>query len=250
VNKYALWDWDTMIHAPHQRWLVGGSPAESVQFMPQQQVTHDAWQKHLLLDSEVQRMAVSDSIQGMGAAKTATTNVMNAQMTAGKLDFIVKMIEQTALVPSAQMDMRFAKKFAHPITLQTIIGKPFRFGDFDEIYRYVPAASSVKLELQKQQETMEDIQMLQVIGQIQNPNVPKIQNNILANIFRNRGWAEEAELLDTSYYEPKSEAGNLQMVDRMMGNQPSNEQGISMSGTEKGVREGMFSRPKLLAGGT
>ena len=70
-------------------------------------------------------------------------------MSAGKLDFLVKMIEATGLIPSAQMDIRFAKKFAHPLTFQLILGEPFQYTDL-ELYRFIPAASHVKVEYQKE----------------------------------------------------------------------------------------------------
>jgi hypothetical protein len=199
-------------------------------------ITRDAWQKHALLDSEIQLMTVTHAMTGAAKEKTATTNVMNAQMTAGKLDFLVRMFETTGLIPSAQMSVRFAKKFAHPLTFQMILGKPFRYTDWEEQYKYVPAASSVKLEHQKEIETQQDIQLLQITAQIPNPNTPKIMNEIYKNIYRNRGWEELVALLDEDFYEPTSDAGNMQMLDRMMGSKPSNERGIAMSPQEKGVR--------------
>ena len=47
-----------------------------------------------------------------------------------------------------------------------------------------------------------------------------------------------AQIFDEGYFEPKGEAGNVEMVRRMLGpGTPSNEQGISMSQTERSVRE-------------
>lgn len=250
VNKFALWDWDTMQYAPQQRWLVGGNPNDAIAFPQPSNVTRDAWQKHALLDQELQQMSVTNSMQGLGKEKTATTNVMNAQLTAGKLDFIVKMVETTALIPSAQMDVRFAKKFAHPLTFRAILGKPLNLSAWEEIYKYVPAASSVKLEHQKEAEIQQDIQLLPIIANVQNPNVPKVMNLFLKNILKNRGKYKEAELFDESFYEPSSGAGNMEMLNRMMKpGAESNEQGIQMSGQERGVREKMFGRPQLVGGG-
>ncbi|TES93498.1 MAG: hypothetical protein E3J94_01375 [Desulfobacteraceae bacterium] len=237
VNKYGLWDWDTMVHAPGQKWLTGGPPKDSVYFKEATNISRDVWQKHALLDNEIQLMTVTNAMSGGAKEKTATTNVMNAQLTAGKLDFVIKMIETTGLIPSAQMDVRFAKKFAHKLTFETILGKPFKYSDWEELYRYIPAAASVKLEYQKEVEVQQDTQLLSIISAIQNPNVPKLQNAIIKNIYRNRNWDEELSgLLDENFYEPTSEAGNMQMLDRMMGSKASNEQGIQMSQQEKGVR--------------
>ncbi len=246
VNKFALWDWDTMEYAPRQRWLVGGNPNEAIMFRPSTDVTKDAWQKHMLLENIVDlTTSVTPPIQGMGQEKAATTNIMNAQMSAGKLDFLIKMIEITGLIPDAQMDVRFAKKFAHPKTFEKILGEPFQYGDYsEEIYKFVPAASSVKLEHQKRIETQEDIQLLQIMSQINNPNTPKILNAILANILRNRDRPAEANLLDEKYFEPQSEAGNMEMLRRQLEGMPaSNEKGIPMGGTEKGVRQLSYNQP-------
>lgn len=251
VNKFALWDWDTMIYAPQQRWLVGGSPSESIYFKEGSNITRDAWQKHALLDNEIQLTTVTNSMSGAGREKTATTNVMNAQLTAGKLDFLVKMIETTALIPSAQMDVRFASKFAHPLTFEMIVGKPFEYSKFEEIYKYVPAASSVKQEHQKEREIQEDIQLMQIVASTPNPNTPKIMNVLWGNILRNRNMPKEAALFDEDYFEPQGDAGNMQMLQRMMGgNVPSNQNEIPMSEQEKGVRRGMYERPKLIRGGS
>jgi hypothetical protein len=245
VNKFALWDWDTMQYAPQQRWLVGGPPDQSIMFKEPSRVTGDAWQRHALFDNEIQiTSAVNAPVQGMGKEKAATTNVLNAQMSVGKLDFIVKMIEITGLIPNAQMDILFAKKFAHPKTLEAIVGEKFLFGGQEEIYRYVPAASSVKLDQQKEVEIQQDIQLLQTIAPIQNPNTPKIMNILLGNIMRNRNMPQEAKLLDEDYFEPSSDAGNIQMLKRIMGkgNMASNEKGLPMSNEEKGVRQLTFDR--------
>ena len=249
VDKYRLWDWDTMQYAPQQRWLVAGDPNTAVHFPKPSNITRDAWQKHALLDQELQQMSVTNSMQGLGREKTATTNVMNAQLTAGKLDFIVKMVETTALIPSAQMDVRFAKKFAHPLTFRAILGKPFNYGLWEEIYKYVPAASSVKLEHQKEIETQQDMQLIATVANIPNPNTPKVINLLMKNIFKNRGKYEEAELLAEDYFEPQSDAGELQMMNRGISpGAPSNERGIPMSGQERGVRQAMFGKPKLISG--
>ena len=156
------------------------------------------------------------------------------------------MIENTILIPSAQMDIRFAKKFAKQQTLDLIVTmasikqgiKPesFQFSEWEEIYQYVPAASGVKVEAQKEKETQEDIQMLQMLGAVNNPNTPKIINKILANIFRNRDMPVESELLDEDYFEPQGDAANMQQIMKNFGG-ASNEQGIPMSQQEQSVRK-------------
>ena len=177
VNKFALWDWDTMQYAPNQRWLVGGNPSEAFLPMGATRITPDAWNRHSLFDAEIQlTSAVTPPMQGTGKEKTATLATLNAQYSMGKLDFLIKMIEQTFLIPSAQMDVSFAKKFAHPLTLQTIIGAPFMFGEWEEIYNYQPCATTVKLEAQKEVEVAQDMQMIQMFASINNPNTPKIIN--------------------------------------------------------------------------
>lgn len=244
VNKHALWDWDTMQYAPRQRWLLGGSIKDSIHFKEPSNITRDAWQKHALLDNEVQQTTVTNAMKGAGKEKTATTNVLNAQLTADKLDFLVKMIEVTGIIPSAQMDIRFAKKFVHPITFRTILGEDFKFADWEEYYRYIPAASSVKMEHQREREIQEDIQLIQIASSIPNPNTPKVLNMLFSNILRNRNQPREAELFDPNYYEAKTDSGQLQMLDRMTG-AASNEQGVPMSGAEKGVRQQTF-KPRVV----
>jgi hypothetical protein len=244
VNKFALWDWDTMQYAPQQRWLVGGPPEQAIMFKEPSRVTGDAWQRHLLFDTEIQlTSAITPPTQGAAKEKAATTNVLNAQMSAGKLDFIVRMIEVTGLIPNAQMDILFAKKFAHPQTLASIVGEKFIFGGQEEVYKYVPAASSVKLDQQKEVEVQQDIQLIQTISPIQNPGVPKIMNKLLANIFRNRNMPMEANMLDEDFFDPQSDAGNVQMLKKIMGKpMASNEQGIQMSNNEQSVRQSTFDR--------
>jgi hypothetical protein len=254
VNKHALWDWDTMIYAPQQRWLVGGDPMTAANFVQGSAVTRDAWNSYSLLDNEAQQTSVTNSMSGAGKEKTATTNVMNAQLSAGKLDFVLKMYEVTALIPSAQMDIRFAKKFAKQETLDLIVtmaakeeGKqpePFSFSDWEEIYTYTPAAASVKTEHLKERETQEDIQLLGILGQIKNPKTAKAQNSILANIFRNRNMPLDADLLDEEFFEPESESGQVnQLMQTMQGK--SNQNGVEMSGQEKSVRKQTF-KPKVV----
>ena len=238
-NENFEWNWDTIKYAPHQKWIgsfpINVPPSAAVHFKEPSNVTSDAWRRHALFDSEIQQTSVTNAVQGVAKEKTATTNMLNAQMSAGKLDFILRMVEKTALIPSAQMDIAFAKKFAHPLTFAAILGKQFRLSDWEEIYRYSPAASSVKLELQKESEVQQDTQLLQIIGSIKNPNAVKIMNVILKNIFRNRNWTELEGMLDENFYEPSSDTGEIQMMNRMQG--ASNEQGIPMSSMEQRVRE-------------
>ena len=243
VNKFALWDWDTMQYAPSQRWLVGGNPAESFLPMPASNITRDAWNKHSLLDAEIQlTSAITPPMQGTGKEKTATLATLNAQYSMGKLDFLVKMIEQTALIPSAQMDVAFAKKFAHPLTFQTIIGSPFVYGDWEDIYRYQPCATAVKLEAQKETEIRQDLQLVQIFASIQNPNTPKILNVLWGNILRNRDMPKEAAMFDEEYFAPDNPGGQMQMLQRRMnGDMASNEEGLPMGGTQANVREATFN---------
>jgi hypothetical protein len=246
VNKFALWDWDTMQYAPRQRWLVGGNPQESIYFKPPDAVQRDPWQSHVMFNTEIElTSAVTPPMQGGAKEKAATTNVLNAQYSAGKLDFIVKMIEQTGLIPSAQMDVMFAKKFAHPLTFQAILGEPFKFSDWEEIYKYKPAASSVKLEYQKEIETTQDIQLIQIFSSVNNPNTPKILNSLWANILRNRNMPKEAAMFDEEYFEPQGEGGQLQMLKQMMGG-PSNQNNVEMSGEEKQVRQKTYNPQGLM----
>jgi len=237
VNKYALWDWDSMQYAPQQKWLVGGDPSTSIMFKEPSYITRDAWTKHSLLDNELQlTSAITPPMQGMGKEKAATTNVLNAQMSAGRLDYIIKIIEQMGLIPSAQMDVLFAKKFAHPMTFQKILGKPFQYSEDEEFYKYIPGASSVKLEHQREVETTQDIQLIQILSSIQNPKMPALVNKFLQNILRNRNNPEAAAMLDEGFYEPKSDAGNLQVMQQMLGRTPSNQAGLDMSNEEKSTR--------------
>lgn len=248
IDNTRLWDYDTMVYAPQQRWVQSGDPRSSVYFKDPSNITGDAWQKHALLNAEIDlTSSVTPSMQGVGKEKTATTNILNAQMSTGKMDFILKMIEVTALIPSAQMDVRFAKKFAHPMTFQRILGQPFQYSEWEEIYNYVPAASSVKLEQQKQQEIQEDMQIMQVLGSVPNPNTAKVMNIFLANILRNRGMPKEAQLYDEDYFEPKTEGGQMERINQQLGTgTPSNDTGIPMSPTEQGVRRSTYAPEGLL----
>jgi len=152
------------------------------------------------------------------------------------------------LIPSAQMDVEFARKFAHPLTFKKILGADFKYDEFtEELYKYIPAASSVKLEYQKDAEIAQDTQLLQVVSSINNPGVAKIQNKLIANIFRNRNWDEIANILDEDFYEAKSDSGNAQMLSKMIGEgATSNQGGLPMSTEEKNVRQGMFSVPSRM----
>ena len=249
VNKNALWDWDTMQYAPGQKWMVAGDPSKAITWKTPSNITTDSWQKHSLLNNEIDlTSSITPPMQGLGKEKAATTNIMNAQMSAGKLDFLIRMVEITGLIPSAQMDVEFARKFAHPLTFKKILGADFKYDEFtEELYKYIPAASSVKLEYQKDAEIAQDTQLLQVVSSINNPGVAKIQNKLIANIFRNRNWDEIANILDEDFYEAKSDSGNAQMLSKMIGEgATSNQGGLPMSTEEKNVRQGMFSVPSRM----
>ena len=245
-NKFALVEWDTIQHAPAQKWMVGGKPEDAVMFPRQTDITRDAWQKHLLLDGEGQLItSVTPPTQGMDKSKTATQGMLNAQFSTAKLDFLTKMIEVTWLVPSAQMTMRFAQKFAHPLTFIAILGESFKFDKFYEEYKFIPAASSVMLPEQKEREIQEDIQLIQTLMPMMqaNPGIAKMINQLYANILRNRDKPKMAAMLDEDWFEPQSEGGQMQMMNQGLGigpGAPSNEQGIAMSGLERSTRQNIF----------
>jgi len=247
MNRYAVHEWDSIKHAPGQVWLMQGPPRDNIYPFPSTNITSDAWQKHALLEGEGQLITpVNHNIQGAGQEKTATLGVLNTQASTGKMDFLIQMIEVSWLIPSSEMSLRFAQMFAHPLTFLTILGEPFKFDRFLNEYKFQPAASSVKLPEQREAEIQQDIQLLQIVQAINNPGTPKIMNQLMSNIFRNRNKPHMAKFFDENFFEPNTEAGNLQMMDRMLG-APSNEQGIEMSGTERGMRESTF-QPRMMGG--
>ena len=147
--------------------------------------------------------------------------------------------------PDARLTIKLAQKFAHPLTFIAILGRPFKFDEgYKEEYKYKPVASSVKGEQQKETEIQQDIQLIQIIASVQNPNTPKVINQLVANIMRNRNNPEIAASFDEDYYEPTSPAGNMQMLDRMSG--PSNQNGIEMSQPERSVRNQTFEPRGLI----
>lgn len=239
MNKHAVQEWDSIKWAPSQIWMMQGNPSENVMIPRGTEITRDAWQKHGMLDAESQLItSVTPAVQGTDASRTATQGALNVQFSTNKLDFITRMIEVTWLIPTSRMTTRFAQKFAHPLTFLAILGEPFRFDRFMEEYKYQPAASSVQTPEQTEIEIQQDMQMIQVLSAIPNPNTPKMINYFLANILRNRKRPQLAAMLDEEYFEPQGEAGNMQMIQRSLGaGTSSNEEGLSMSPTERGIRQ-------------
>jgi hypothetical protein len=241
-NKFALVEWDTIQHAPGQKWMVGGNPNDAVMFPRPSNITGDAWQKHVLLDSEQEKTnSVTSNIQGAGKEKTATQGVLNTQFSTDKMDLLLMIYESTVMRTDAKMTIRFAQKFADPMTFIAILGAPFKFDTgYKEEYRFCPAGSSVKLEQQKEVEIQQDIQLIQILGSIKNPNTPKVINQLFANIMRNRNHPEIAVGFDEDYYEPSSPAGNIKMAQRMLPQGDSNQNGVPMSDAESSVRNQTF----------
>lgn len=247
VNKFAQVEWDTIKHAPGQLWQQAGNPNENFMPMRPSNITTDAWQKHALLEGEIQLVTpVSHNIAGAGKESTATLGALNATFSSSQLDFIVKMVEVTWLVPSAKMSLRFAQKFSHPLTIISILGEPFQFDQVfirDE-YKFRPCASSVKLPEQREIEIQQDLQLLQMMAGINNPNTPKVINYLLQNIARNRNRPELIPMLDPGYFEPQTPAGQMQqLLGRGAPAQgtASNEEGLPMSPAERMTRAGRYT---------
>jgi len=238
ANKYAQIDWDTIEHAPGQIWLTGGDPNTAFAFPRPSNVTSDAWMKHQMFDNEIRlTSSITPPMQGMGAEKTATQGVLNAQFSSSKLDLLLSIYEETVMIPDAKQTMRFAQKFAHPATYLMIVGEPVQFDRYAEEFKYCPRASSVKMQDQKEQEVREDLQLMQIVGSIQNPGSAKILNMLLANILRNKGMPVEAQLFDEKFFEPQTPAGMLQMMGGGIApGAQSNQRGVPMTGTERRVR--------------
>ena len=244
-NKYAPVEWDTIQYAPQQKWMIGGNPNDVVAFTKPSNVTGDAWATHQLLDSEGQATtSITPAVEGMGKEKTATMGVLNVQFSVDKLDFFILMIEHMWLRPSAEMNMRFYQRFGHPMTAIMMLGEPLQFDQWADEYKYQPVASSVKMDQQKEKEIQEDIQLMQIVQAVPNPNTPKVLNYLLANILRNRNkphLAKEMQL-DENYFEPGNQGGTER---GMMGGQ-SNQNQIPMSTNEASVREGAVTPRRML----
>jgi hypothetical protein len=239
MDKFAVQDWDSIKWAPSQIWLMRGNPRESVMIPRGSEITRDAYSKHQMLDSEGQLItSITPSAQGRDASNTATQGALNAQFSSSKLDFIVEMVEASWLVPSVHMTVRFAQKFAHPLTFISILGEAFHYDKFMEEYKFLPMVSSVKSPEQTEVEIREDIQLLQLVATVPNPNTPKIMNYLLGNILRNRDKPQLAEMFDEDFFEPKTDAGQMEMMQRSLGaGTASNEQGIPMSAQERSTRQ-------------
>ena len=241
IDEFAVEDWDSIRYAPGQKWLTQGNPGDHFLFHRPSNITSDAWQKHMLLKDEIElTTSTTAPVQGQDKSKTATQGVMNAQFSLGKLDFLVTMIEQTLLVPDADMTLRFAQKFAHPLTFLSILGEPFKFDEMLGEYKYIPCASAVNSEQQRELEVQQDLQLLQTFAPLLqiNPGISKVINELLANIAMNRNKPKMAAMLDENWFEPQTEGGQMaRMTNQIGAGAPSNEQGIPMSMTERSLRQ-------------
>ena len=244
VNKFAQVEWDTIKYAPSQIWEAAGNPNDNFLITRGTEITRDAWQKHALLEGELQLLTpVTHSVAGAGKENTATLGALNATFSASQLDFITKMVEITWLIPSSKMTLRFAQKFAHPLTFLALLGEPFKFDQYLDEYKFRPCASSVKLPEQREAEIQQDLQILQIVSSIPNPNQAKVVNYFIRNILRNRNRPEMVPLFDEKYFEPQTPAGQMQ---RMLGmgveqGTASNEEGIPMSPQERATRGRTFT---------
>ena len=71
--------------------------------------------------------------------------------------------------------------------------------------------------------------------------------SLWGNILRNRNMPKEAALFDENYFEPGSEAGQIEMMRRRVsGNAPSNQNGVPMGQDQAGVREKTFEPRGML----
>ena len=95
-------------------------------------------------------------------------------------------------------------------------------------------------------EIQQDIQLIQVLGQMQNPKTAAVINGLLSNILRNRNMPVQAMQFDEDFFEPKTDAGSVQMLNRGMAGADSNQNGVPMSGPERSVRGQTYNKPGLL----
>ncbi len=239
VNKFGQHEWDTFQRAPQQIWEVGGPPSDHVLFGRGSNVTSDAWQKHGILNNEVQlTTSVTPEVEGRGNAETATQGVLNSQFSTAKLDFMIMMFEQTMMIDDAKMTMRFAKQFAHPMTFLAAVGEPVKFKSaIEESFKYQPRLSAVKTDQQEEKVVQENLQLLPAIMAFNNPGSARVANMLLTNILRERGMPIEGELLDPNFFEAQTPGGQAQMMERdIQPGAPSNQAGIPQSLEERSVR--------------
>jgi len=238
-DKFAQVDWDTIVHAPGQKWSVE-NPQETVVFPSLPPVPQDVWITHDMLSREVDlTSSVTPTFQGMDKSNTATQGVLNSQFSIEKMDLIVQLIEFTWLRPGAQMSIRFAQKFSSPLTFLMTLGEPFNFDIWEEEYQYEPKAAAVKLDQQKEVEIQQDIQLIQILSTVPNPNTAQVLNYFIGHILRNRNEPKIAALFDEQFgaqqaaRNPEKETIN---GIRTGNAPPSNQNGLAMSQSERSVR--------------
>ena len=240
-NKFAVQEWDSIKWAPSQKWLMQGNPSDNVLITRGSEISRDGWQRHSLLEDEGRLVtSVTPGVQGQDQSKTATQGVLNTQFSTGKLDFLIKMIEVTWFVPSSEMTLRFAQMFAHPLTFLSIIGEPFEFDQFLNEYKFISSLSSVDLPEQVEVKIQQNLQLLQVLTPLlqTNPGVAAMINQIYADILRLRNRPQMAARLDENFFEPQTEAGQLERFNNGLiePGATSNEQGIPQSVAERSTR--------------
>ena len=177
-----------------------------------------------------------------GHSSTTATAVAGAESnTSLRGNYKSLTFENTFLSELYWMMLQMAYSFIRPETAVKIMGDDAEFFDPDADYTYRPVSSNIETEYNKKTLMAEIDQMLGRVATIPNPAIVPIIATLVGKQFELMGleyekYAEMIERLMGTPNEGGKEGGGTAEGGKASGDVASNQYGISMSDTEKGVR--------------
>lgn len=181
------------------------------------------------------------------ASTTATAVNESGQRSNLRNNYKSLTVEYTYLVEFYWLILQMTAQFMEEETAIRVLGDQIKAFDPDADYTYSPVTASIEMEQNKFRKLQIIDQFIGRVGNIPNPNTPKLLNYLLSKAFELFGdeFPEYKQLLLNESVPPPDTPGMPQGNVSDMKDQPtSNQNGIPMSGMETEARnsqmEGMI----------
>uniref|UniRef100_A0A6M3JZU3 Portal protein n=1 Tax=viral metagenome TaxID=1070528 RepID=A0A6M3JZU3_9ZZZZ len=196
----------------------------------------------LAISKMQQVQAVYPTTMGNMPGKVETATAISGAENRGNLRANYKSLtfEHTFLAEFYWMMLQMGYQFMHPETAMQIMGENAQNFDPDQNYSYTPVTSNIEVEYSKAKKLQAFDGMLSRIVGIQNPAVVPIIAAIISRQFELLGdeYQKYSKLVDALAKTPNTPESGAppQQENGREAMQPSNQEGIPMSGMEESTR--------------
>jgi hypothetical protein len=243
-RKYSLMNNDTIYFEP-EHVMELEDPKDIEEFIINPDVSSAMGQIGMLRSYMQQVAAKFPTVMGElpeRASTTATAINETGQRSNLRNNYKSLTVEYTYLIEFYWLILQMSAQFMEEETAMKVLGEQIKAFDSDADYTYSPVTASIEMEQNKFRKLQIIDQFIGRVGNIPNPNTPKLLNYLLSKAFELFGdeFPEYKQFLLDPNVPPPDTPGSVGNVKDMKDQPMSNQNGVPMSGMETETRNNMM----------